>query len=146
MGNKRIRRMVLASALICSLSVTPVNAEPSAEVQDLQNEQADLANGSRVKLTVVRDQALGAMTVPLSAVNYDGGIPYVYCLENGIAVRTDVEVGIHDEERIEILGGLEDGSQVIYSWSNELVDGAEVLLKGASEATEESGQEAGEDA
>ena len=80
------------------------------------------------------------------AVNYDGGIPYVYCLENGIAVRTDVEVGIHDEERIEILGGLEDGSQVIYSWSNELVDGAEVLLKGASEATEESGQEAGEDA
>ena len=42
MGNKRIRRMVLASALICSLSVTPVNAEPSAEVQDLQNEQADL--------------------------------------------------------------------------------------------------------
>lgn len=34
--------MVLASALICSLSVTPVNAEPSAEVQDLQNEQADL--------------------------------------------------------------------------------------------------------
>ena len=86
------------------------------------------------------------MTVPLSAVNYDGGIPYVYCLENGIAVRTDVEVGIHDEERIEILGGLEDGSQVIYSWSNELVDGAEVLLKGASEVPEESGQEAGEDA
>ena len=116
------------------------------DVTAVLNEQADLANGSRVKLTVVRDQALGAMTVPLSAVNYDGGIPYVYCLENGIAVRTDVEVGIHDEERIEILGGLEDGSQVIYSWSNELVDGAEVLLKGASEATEESGQEAGEDA
>ena len=116
------------------------------DVTAVLNEQADLANGSRVKLTVVRDQALGAMTVPLSAVNYDGGIPYVYCLENGVAVRTDVEVGIHDEERIEILGGLEDGSQVIYSWSNELVDGAEVLLKGASEATEESGQEAGEDA
>ena len=129
------------------------------------NEQADLANGSRVKLTVVRDQALGAMTVPLSAVNYDGGIPYVYCLENGIAVRTDVEVGIHDEERIEILGGLEDDSQVIYSWSNELVDGAEVLLKGAlaapeeggstalegegqgaSEEADDAGQEAGEDA
>ena len=116
------------------------------DVTAVLNEQADLANGSRVKLTVVRDQALGAMTVPLSAVNYDGGIPYVYCLENGIAVRTDVEVGIHDEERIEILGGLEDGSQVIYSWSNELVDGAEVLLKGASEVPEESGQEAGEDA
>ena len=79
------------------------------------------------------------MTVPLSAVNYDGGIPYVYCLENGVAVRTDVEVGIHDEERIEILGGLEDGSQVIYSWSNELVDGAEVILKGASAALEEDG-------
>lgn len=42
MGYKRIRHMILASALICSLSVTPVNAEPSAEVQDLQGQQEDL--------------------------------------------------------------------------------------------------------
>lgn len=34
--------MILASAMICSLTVTPVNAEPSAEVKDLQNQQADL--------------------------------------------------------------------------------------------------------
>ena len=34
--------MILASALICSMTVTPVFAEPSAEVQDLQNQQADL--------------------------------------------------------------------------------------------------------
>ena len=62
------------------------------------------------------------------------GAPYVYCYQDGTAVRTDVEAGIHDEERMEILGGLTAESQVITSWSNELVDGAEVLVKEAGEA------------
>ena len=95
---------------------------------------ADLTNGMRVKLTVVREQALGAQTVPLAAIHYDAGAPYVYCYQDGTAVRTDVEAGIHDEERMEILGGLTAESQVITSWSNELVDGAEVLVKEAGEA------------
>ena len=34
---------------------------------------ADLTNGMRVKLTVVREQALGAQTVPLAAIHYDAG-------------------------------------------------------------------------
>lgn len=42
MGYKRIRHMILASVMVCSLSVTPVNAEPSVEVQDLQNQQENL--------------------------------------------------------------------------------------------------------
>lgn len=95
---------------------------------------ADLTNGMRVKLTVVREQALGTQTVPLAAIHYDAGAPYVYCYQDGTAVRTDVEAGIHDEERMEILGGLTAESQVITSWSNELVDGAEVLIKEAGEA------------
>ena len=77
---------------------------------------------------------LGIQAVPLAAIHYDAGAPYVYCYQDGTAVRTDVEAGIHDEERMEILGGLTAESQVITSWSNELVDGAEVLVKEAGEA------------
>ena len=104
--------------------------------------QTDMTTGSRVKLTVVQDQAIGAMTIPLSAVNYDNGIPYVYCAQDGAAVRTNVEVGIHDNERIEIVGGLNARSQVITTWSNELVDGAEILLAGDENSGSGNGEEA----
>ncbi|HJB08157.1 MAG TPA: efflux RND transporter periplasmic adaptor subunit [Candidatus Enterocloster faecavium] len=89
-----------------------------------------LTTGSRVKLTVVMDQALDAMTVPVDAVTYSGGQPFVYCYDNGTAVRTDIETGIYDSDRMEVVSGLTADSQVITSWSNELVDGAEVLLAG----------------
>ena len=110
--------------------------------------QADgLTTGSRVKLTVVMDQALGAMTIPLEAVNYSQGQPFVYCYEDGVAVRTDIESGIYDSEHMEVISGLTPDSQVITSWSNELMDGAEVLPAEDTESEDEietDGQEAEE--
>lgn len=92
--------------------------------------QADsLTNGTRVKLTVVMDQALGALTVPVDAVSYDNGQPFVYCYNNGIAEKTPIEAGIYDADSMEVKSGLTADSQVITSWSNELVEGAEVLLE-----------------
>ena len=87
-----------------------------------------LVNGTRVKLSVVLDRANGVMTIPVDSVNYDNGTPFVYCYENGVAKKTVIEAGIYDSERIAVLSGLDANSQVITSWSNELVDGAEVLL------------------
>lgn len=111
-------------------------------------QMGSLTTGSRVKLTMVRDQALGAMTVPVDCVNYDDGQPFVYVYDNGTARRVDIETGIYDSENMEVLSGLTADSQVIVTWSNELADGAEVLLKeedqeGAQEETvqEETAQE-----
>ena len=84
-------------------------------------------------VTIKKNKAEDAMLIPLSAVNYYNGNPYVYCYQDGTAVRTDIQAGIHDQDKIEILGGLEANSQVITSWSNELVDGAQVLVKEAGE-------------
>ena len=86
-----------------------------------------LASGTKVKLTVVMDRAKGVITVPVDAVNYMGGQPFVYCYVDGRAEKTMIESGIYDSERMEVKSGLEPDNQVITSWSNELVDGAEVL-------------------
>lgn len=96
-----------------------------------------LASGSKVKLTMVMDRAEGVMTVPVDAVNYAGSQPFVYCYVDGRAYKTMIESGIHDSDRTEVKSGLEPDSQVITSWSNELMDQAEVLLN-------ETPQEAGE--
>ena len=55
-----------------------------------------------------------------------------------------IDAGIYDAERMEVKSGLSPEDQVITTWSNELNDGAEVLVKnddasaGTTEATAET--------
>lgn len=105
-----------------------VNASGLYDAKAAVSQGASLTNGAKVKLTVVMDRAEGAMTVPVDAVNYDNGNAFVYCYENGTAKKTMVEAGIYDSQNMEIISGLEADSQVIVTWSNELVDGQQVLL------------------
>ena len=84
------------------------------------------------------DKAENAMTVPVDAVNYDGGVPFVYCYNNGVAEKTSIEAGIYDSQKMEVKSGLTADSQVITTWSNELVDGAEVILDNGDSASQES--------
>lgn len=89
----------------------------------------ELTTGTRVKLTLIADRAKDVMTVPLDAVNYDNGVPFVYCYEDGTARKTEITAGIYDSEKIEVKSGLTYQNAVIVSWNNELVDGAEVLME-----------------
>lgn len=110
------------------------------DVKALVPDSDGLTTGTRVKLTVVLDRADNVMTVPVDVVSYDNGTPFVYCYEDGIAVKTVIESGIYDSERMEVKSGLTNDSQVIVTWSNELTDQAEVLIGGdqASQAQEET--------
>ena len=105
-----------------------VNASGLYDAKAAVSQGASLTNGAKVKLTVVMDRAEGAMTVPVDAVNYDNGNAFVYCYEDGTAKKTMVEAGIYDSQNMEIISGLEADSQVIVTWSNELVDGQQVLV------------------
>lgn len=105
-----------------------VNASGLYDAKAAVSQGASLTNGAKVKLTVVMDRAEGAMTVPVDVVNYDNGNAFVYCYEDGTAKKTMVEAGIYDSQNMEIISGLEADSQVIVTWSNELVDGQQVLL------------------
>ena len=89
---------------------------------------AGLTNGSRGKMTVIMDRVSQVLTVPVDAVSYDNGAPFVYLYEDGKAEKTEIEAGIYDDENMEVKSGLTSDSQVIVSWSNELVDQGEVLL------------------
>lgn len=88
-----------------------------------------LTNGSRVKLTVEMSRADDVLTVPLDAVNYADGVPFVYCYEDGTAHKTEITSGIYDDSRMEVVSGLSADSAVITTWSNEFYDQGGVLLK-----------------
>lgn len=128
---------------------TMVNASGLYDVRAVTADAGGLTTGMRVKLTVVMDEADQALSVPVDAVSYDDGVPFVYCYADGIAVKTDIEAGIYDSEWLEVLSGLDESSRVITSWSNELVDQAEVLVAGedaAGQAGADAAAQAGSDA
>lgn len=117
---------------------TLVNSAGLYDAKASIDQPGSLTNGAKVKLTVVMDKAENAMTVPVDAVNYDGGVPFVYCYNNGAAEKTSIEAGIYDSQKMEVKSGLTADSQVITTWSNELVDGAEVILDNGDSASQES--------
>lgn len=90
---------------------------------------AELASGVTVKIKADTHHENGALLIPYDAVYYDEGEAYVYCVEDGKAVRTNVETGIFDEQTIVITSGLTKDSLVVTSWSPQLSNGVEVRAK-----------------
>lgn len=109
----------------------------------------DIPPGSKVKLILLKDKAKNAISIPLSSLYYANNLPFVYVLEGNKARKKDVEAGIYDESYIEIISGITEEDQLIASWSNELYDGAEVLLKNEEnkgiQPDESSAEETGKD-
>ena len=104
-------------------------------------EEAGFTSGSKAKLSMVSDQVKRVMTVPLSAVSYSDGTPFVYCLEDGKAVKKDLVTGLFDESYIEVKEGLSADSQVILTWSNEIYNGADVRTVEEAEGSAADGAE-----
>ncbi len=101
-------------------------------------EGEELQSGMKVKLTLLKNKADNVLTLPISAVMYSGNDAYIYLYSEGKAVKKNVNVGIYDSDYIEIKEGLNTSDKVISTWSNELYDGAEVMLsekEGAESST-----------
>lgn len=99
-------------------------------------DEAKLTTGSLVKLYVVSESADNVMTVPVDAVYYDGGLAYVYtCDRDTMSLhKVQVEAGLFDSERIEIISGLNGDEEVLTTWNSELNEGTKVRIKDKTEA------------
>lgn len=92
------------------------------------SEDNALTTGSEVKLHVVSEKTEDAITIPVDAVYYDNGKPYVYTVDNGTVHKMFIETGIYDSESMEVLSGLDMDDSVITTWSAELYEGAQVRV------------------
>lgn len=94
----------------------------------INGDHSSLMTGLTVTVTADTDRAKNAVTVPLSLLYFKDNQAYVYVEENGVAVKTDVEIGLMTEDVVEVLSGLDTSSQVISSWSPDLKDGSDVIV------------------
>ena len=95
--------------------------------------------GMSVRADIYTQSSEAALAVPVQAVLYDEDIDeddkgkeeqsYVFVMEDGKAVRRDVETGLSSDSDQEILAGLHEGEQIItgpYRVLRHLNDGEEV--------------------
>ena len=103
-----------------------------------------LSDGSSTKLSLVAAKANHTLLVPVDAVYYSGGNPYVYTYENGVVKRVFITTGISDDQNVEVTDGLDGTEQIVNSWTDDIYDGAEVRIADADvQTTGEASTEAG---
>lgn len=94
-----------------------------------------LSDGSSTKLSLVAAKADHTLLVPVDAVYYSGGNPYVYTYENGVVKRVFITTGISDDQNYEVTDGLDGTKQIVNSWTDDIYDGAEVRIADADGQT-----------
>lgn len=86
----------------------------------------EIANGTQVELVTVAHEEDNALIIPLDAVYFEDGVPYIYIYEDGIAKKTEIDIALHDAEKIVTTNRGLAGKEIITSWSSNLQDGAKV--------------------
>lgn len=93
----------------------------------------ELPSGVTVKIKASTYSAANTLIVPYDAVYYTSGEAYVYCVEDGVAVKRTVETGLFNDDTMQIISGLNAGDEVVTSWSSQLMDGSSVYTHTSSD-------------
>ncbi len=93
----------------------------------INNERGDLAPGMFGRFSVAYEKHPNALVIPLNALLDEDEETTVYVVQNGAVVRRAIEIGIEEDGRIEVLGGLQDDDQIVVIGHSGLRDGSKVL-------------------
>lgn len=113
------------------LSVDPVvdQATKLASVFTLIPYESGIGAGETLSAEIKITEASSALTIPYAALLDDGGQPFVYVIESGVARRRDVQTGAANGDRIVILTGLALGDSVVVTGGTALEDGLRVRTR-----------------
>ena len=93
---------------------------------DLPNKDRLLKGGMFARVEVLVGTHHNAIQIPIDAVSRLEDAQYVYVVREGKAQRVPVEIGVRDENRVEITKGLDGSEQVIVSGKDLVHDGTPV--------------------
>jgi RND family efflux transporter MFP subunit len=108
----------------------PATRTAPIEIQIL-NRDYRLKPGMYARVSIMTDTRKDALVVPSAAIADLGGRRGVFQVLNDSAVFRTVQVGSELPDMVEILGGIEEGEQVITTGARALRDGDRVIIAGA---------------
>jgi len=121
---------------VVSISTVPDPAKKNYTVKvALPNQDARIRSGMFAEVTVNTQSKSGVLVVPVNAVVPRSGRMLVYVVdENSRAREVDVEIGLKNDEYVEIVKGLSEGQVVITKGNTIVQDGALVkVIAGGAE-------------
>jgi len=93
---------------------------------DLPNKDHLLKGGMFARVEVLVGKHANALQIPIDAVSRLEDAQYVYIVRDGKAERVPVDIGVRDENRVEITKGLTGDEQVIVSGKDLVQSGTPV--------------------
>ncbi len=117
--NEPVEMKIVYGSASGDYEVIPYNMSSWGETQMFEvfsgpdNEGIDVGTSATIK--VVLDERRQVLTLPVGAIYYADGKPYVYVLdENEFRQIQWIETGLIGDEKVEILSGLNEGDKVVY--------------------------------
>ncbi len=110
-------------------SVDPVTRAMRAEIE-VDNHAGLLRPGMFVEVTVVVERREGVTVVSRDAVTDRGGQRVVFVLRGQRVVQRPVELGLGDDDRVEVRRGVEPGERVVVRGLETLTDQTRVRVSG----------------
>lgn len=99
----------------------------------------ELIPGFDIDVDIITETTTGSLAIPIESVLYDdNGNPYVFIVEDGVAHKREVEIGIQEGVAIEVTSGLERDEEVIRLPEESMEDGTEVTV--VNDANEDSNE------
>lgn len=99
---------------------------------------ASLPNGVSVKVYATTEKDAGKLILPYDSIYFSAGDAYVYCVEDGKIIKTDVTVGLMSDTEAVIEDGVTEDSQVVSNWSSKLRNGVEANIVSVNGEPEEA--------
>ncbi len=100
-----------------------------ASVYTLIPATAGIGAGEALTASIQISEATTALTIPYAALLDEGGQPFVFVVERGVAYRRDVTTGPASGDQIAILSGVKAGEVIVIAGGTALEDGIKVRTK-----------------
>ncbi len=118
-----------------SFEATIVRISPTIDARNgtfratavIDNSAGDLAPGMFGRFTIAYEKHENALVIPTHALLDEDEETSVYVVSDGAVTRRLIEVGVEENGRIEVLGGLQDDEQIVVVGQSGLRDGSKVL-------------------
>ncbi|MDE0055480.1 MAG: efflux RND transporter periplasmic adaptor subunit [Gammaproteobacteria bacterium] len=95
------------------------------------NQEGLLRPGMFVEVTIVAEQRLEVPVVPRESVVRRGGRNVVFVLAGQRVARRDVNLGLGDDDQVEVLAGLAPGDRIVVRGVETLTDGTRIRIVGS---------------
>ena len=100
---------------------------------EIDNGNGTIKPGMFAEIHFVESQKDNTIVVPRNTVLENGEDKYVYVIENGKAVKKNVETGVDNGDEIEIISGVSFGENIIVKGQSYVHDGSDVNIVGGSD-------------